>query len=260
VKIGVIYCGYGTKDLVARSLEPWVNLRAQYMGQFDRRAAIHICAVSVRFAGFEGEDDGTCNVLREYKARGDIDHLVDGPQNVPETTARGMALTYLRDTAKADIVIQWDSDEVATEEELGRMIRFAEENPFVAWFRVAYRNLVFAPNQWLAEPFTPPRIHRISMDGYRLHSFSGDNDICYGGTITRDILPQDRFPSLTIPGTIANPAHHTWLSDTPENKVRSQAKVRYQMARWNHCSFALDSEGNLIFNPALPAPRVVREA
>lgn len=255
LSIGVIYCGFGTKDLVVRSLEPWVNLRAQYMGQFDRRAAVHICAVSVRFAGFEGEDDGTCDVLRGYKARGDIDHLMDGPQNVPEATARGLALQYLRD--KVDLVWLADSDEFYTEDEISRVIRHVEENPWIVWWRLSLKNYVIDGKTHLVEPFTPPRLFRVNASGYRVHSFSGDNDIQYGGVITRDILPQERFASATVPKETAWVRHESWMSNE-----RGKRKQAYQAKRWgaNVCSFAWDdTHGGLIFNPALPAPKIVRE-
>lgn len=253
--IGVIFCVWATKDYLAQSLAPWIELRR--IGQIK----VSICAVNVLFAGFEGKDDGTRELLKGYLDRGEIDHVIDGPDNMPETTARGMALTWLKEKG-CDVSWMVDSDEMYTAAQVETILTFVYANPFVAWFRLSLRNHVFDDKTYLVEPFTPPRIHRVRVDGYQAHSFSADNDIVYGGTITRDIIPQDRFPSMTVPESIAAIKHLTWLNDTPENRVRSHRKIEYQLkARgWPSCSFAWDdSKGGLIFNPALPTPRVVRE-
>ena len=262
VNIGLIFCGYGTRDLVPQSIEPWIELRSE-LRHSDACSRLHICGVSVKFAGFEGQDDGTTDLLRRYRDSGDIDHLIDSPQNIPETAARGMALTWLKEQ-KVDVVIQYDSDEVTDIDSIRRMLGFIEQNPFIQWFRFSYRNLVFNENTWLAEAFTPPRVFRIKApDGYIAHSFSGDNDICYGHPILRNLKPQEAYPSQTVPVAVFNPKHFSWLSDTPERAARSKAKIRYQLEGrgWPQCSFSWDdSKGGLIFNPNLPEPKVVHES
>lgn len=260
-KVGLIFCAYGTKDYVPQSLAPWLDIRAKWCLPPDfTPPELKIAAVNVRFAGFEGEDDGTRALLRGALARGEIDHLVDSPDHIPETTARGMALQWLKRQG-CDLIIMWDSDEQADVASIQRALAFINANPFAAWFRFSYRNLVFTPDQWLAEPFTPPRAFRVWSGGYEAHSFTADNDIGYVDPHEGPILHQSRFSSVTIPASIFNPAHHTWLSDTPANKARSRAKIRYQLeARgWPQCSFAWDEVNDtLIFNPALPTPKVIR--
>lgn len=259
MNVGVIFCGWGTKDLLDKSLTPWVNLRAQWMGQFDRCSSIVICGLSVRFAGFEGEDDGTRYILKGYRDLNEIDYLIEGPDNIPETLARGMAAKWLIEQG-CDVLVQYDSDEVALEEDLSRALLFIEQNPFVAAFRFSYRNLVFTPNQWLAEPFTPMRAFRVKFNRYTAHSFYDDNNMLYQGSITRDFKRDIDLPTMTIPAELFSPKHHTWLSDTSENRERSKNKVSYQTNRGWNCSFAWDdSKGGLIFNPNLPEPKVIRE-
>lgn len=257
-KIGVIYSAYNARDYVAASLAPWVHLMYRYgkmsmpVGHSSRPYSFVICAVNVRFAGFEAEtEDGTRDLLRAYADRGDV-RLIDAPDNVPETTARGMALQYLRD--KVDAVWQVDADEHYAEADIHAILDYIAANP-ADWYRLSLKNYVFDESTYLIEPFTPPRIHRVNVRGYRAHSFSGDNDIQYGGTITRDIIPQDRFASLTIPASVANPRHFTWLSDD-----RSRRKCAYQWARWGNCSFVWDAAKGLMFNPAMPPPKVARDS
>lgn len=249
-KIGVIFSAYQTKEYVKASLNGWIGLR-NLMGKEN----VLVCAVSVRFAGFEGEDDGTREVLREALSLGLIDHLIEDPQNIPETTARGMGLTWLK-AQGADIIIQWDADEVATPEELAFITFYVNDNPWADWYRISYRNLVFTTNQWLADPFTPPRIHRVRTKGLEAHSFSGDNDIQYVNLATGAFVSQETLPSQIVYESVAFPRHYTWLNDE-----RSRQKVAYQQRRWGHCSFSWDdAQGGLIFNPAFPRPKVVRES
>ena len=164
-----------------------------------------------------------------------------------------MAFTYLKDQG-CDITVQWDADEIADEQEINRMLAFVKANEFVDCFRFSYRNLVFTRGQWLAEPFTPMRVHRIKVRGYEAERFYDDNNVAYHGTITRDILMDTQLSCLTIPPTVFNPLHYTWLNDE-----RSRKKVAYQMKRWGHCSFAWDDHKGLIFNPELPPPRIAQD-
>lgn len=252
-RVGLIFCGWGTRDIVETSLTPWIELRKQ--------TNCVICAVSVRFAGFEGEDDGTREYLRGALERGDIDFLVDSPDNIPEITARSMGLSYLRDQ-HCDISIIWDSDEVADIESIYRMLDFVRANEFVVAFRFSYRNLVFSPKTWLADPFTPMRVHHLKHGSYVADSFYDDNNIMYRGTLTRDFRRDVSFATMTIPQSCFSPLHHTWLSDSEANKARSKAKIRYQLGarNWPTCTFSWDdAQGGLIFNPALPAPKVISE-
>jgi hypothetical protein len=259
MRVGLIFSAYQTKEYVERALQPWVYYRLGNLltpGAHDLR----ICAVSVRFAGFDGEDDGTRDILRRARDEGEIDYLIEGPDNIPETTARSLGLAYLRDQ-NCDISIQWDADEIVTIEEIEKMLAFIEEEPFVAAFKFSYRNLVFTPKQWMAEIFTPMRVHRLKHGSYIADGFCYDNNVMYRGTITRDFRQDISFPIMTVPETLFAPLHYTWLSDTEESRGRSKRKVRYQESRNWPCSFSWDdSQGGLIFNPALPPPKVVRES
>lgn len=251
-KIGIIYCAYNTREYVCPSLWPWVNI--QYK---EGTPEIVICAVNVRFARFNADvEDGTREMLRGYLERGEIDYLIDGPDNIPETTARGMALHWLKDQG-CDATWMVDSDEFYTIPEIGRILTFVSNNPWSTWFRLSLKNYVFDDRTYLADPFTPPRIHRIRLRGYEAHSFSADNDIQYGGIITRDIIPQDQFPSMIVPKEVAWVKHLTW-----QNNLRSKKKIEYQLKGrgWPQCSFSWDdSKGGLIFNPALPTPKTYTE-
>lgn len=260
--VGVIFCAWQCADLLPASLTPWVEAKRGALGGHD----FHICAVSVPFEGFPQEEtrDNTRYKLGALANYGEIDHVVVSDKPMKETEARGKALKWLV-AQGCELTIMVDSDEFWSPEQIVAALAFVEANPWTTWFRVCYKQLVFTHDQWLKEPFTPPRIHRTRTGAYRAHSFSGDNDVLYGGTITRDLKPQDQFASMTVPQAAVWVRHDTWTSSP-----RAKAKTIYQALRWDPpngagCSFRWDEERGLVWNEAhfaltgQPLPEVVRE-
>jgi hypothetical protein len=260
---GVIFVAYQAADLLPRSLPVWLSARRANLGG----NTFKIAAVCVPFVGFNhGESttlDDTLPMLRSHLAAGDIDHLVESAEPLTEVEARGRALRWLMGSdGGVDAIWQCDADEFLLKEDIQGAAAYVESQPYTDWFRVAYRNLVFTSDQYLAEPFTPPRIHRARIRGYRAHGFWADNNVLYGGTITRDLVQDLHFSSATIPEYICNPLHETWLSN-----LRSKQKIAYQtVARgWPSCSFRWDEETDTLrFNEAhfaalgQPLPEVKR--
>ena len=246
---GIIFVAYQASDLLPRSLPVWLNARASNLGGH----AFKIIAVSVPFEGFThgALPDATQSMLRQFLAAGDIDGLIESSTPMTETEARGQALRLLVGEHGVDALWQVDADEDFLKEDILGAAAYVESQPLTTWFRLPYRNLVFTRNQYLAEPFTPPRIHRVRAGGYRAHSFWADNNVLYGGTITRDLKQDLHFASATIPTHMAYPLHETWL-----NNGRSKAKCAYQLARWGTCSFRWDeSKGGLTWNESYFAAR-----
>lgn len=252
MKIGVILTGFNMEEHVAPCLDAWVQARARQLDGYE----FIICVVSVPFAGFPvAEEDDTVECLAAHLVAHRIDHLITEPRNILETTARGMALNWLVRSG-VDILWQVDIDERYTAADISAVLAHIQRDEWSAWWRVCLKNYVFDESTYLVEPFTPPRIHRVRVDGYRAHSFSADNDIQYGGRITRDIILQGRFASATVPQSVAWVRHLTWQSAGD----RSRRKIAYQTARWgNVCSFAWDPDKGLVFNPALPVPKTARD-
>lgn len=254
-RYGLIYCAYDTADLVPASLQPWVDARRAKLGGHEFR----IAAVCVPFAGFprEKEPDSTQTLLEARLAAGDIDHLITSETPMAETEARGQALRWLVD-ADSDVTIMVDSDEVYQMDEIQRVAAFVAARPHVAAFRGSLKNYVFDNRTYLTQPFTPMRIHRVRVGGYQAHSFWDDNNVTYGGTITRDLKRDIEFPCVTIPKVVAFARHLTWLNDGPNG--RSHRKVRYQEARQWKCDFAWDdSRGGLIWRDGVTPPETARD-
>jgi hypothetical protein len=264
LKIGCIYVGYQCEDLLARSLTPLTAARATKLGGHTWT----ICAVSVPFVGFDhggASLDATRDLLRDTLTEGYIDCLIADEPPVPlkETEARGQALQWLV-AQGCDTLLQWDADEIATELDLLRITSYVELNPWTPWFRLSLRNAVFTADQYLIEPFTPPRIHRVTAGGYTVTAFWDDNNVLYRNIKCPDHLKRDiDLASMTVPKEISWIRHESWLSN-----ARSKAKIRYQLdARlWPECSFRWDEETDqLRFNEAyyaargLSLPEVARE-
>lgn len=246
MNVGLIYTCYQTEDLIERSLRPWIKARASCLGGHT----FTICAVSVPFEGFEHTEprDRTWEKLDLRLMDDDIDCVIAQEIPMPETEARGAALRWLMEQG-ATLSVQWDSDEIATEQDILNILSYVEANPYIPSFRVSYRNSVFTEDQYLADPFTPMRIHRKYLPtGHIIKDFWDDNNVSFwkpwddNRVATRDI----DMAVMTIPKEVAWPKHLTWLDDGPNG--RSAAKIRYQMARGWSCSYRYDEERGLCFN------------
>lgn len=251
MKIGCIVVGRNMEEYVEPCLAPWIEARKKSLDGNE----FFICAASAPFVGFPtGAQDRTVEKLSFYQHEEDIDGLLVKDNPLTEIQVRGEALRNLVQMG-ADTIVQIDLDEIWTLDEISRVFKFVKSEPLVAWFKVCYKNFVFDDKTWLIDPFTPPRIYRVKVGGYRVHSFSDDNNILYGGMLTRDLKRDEDFAHLTIPTGIAFVRHLSWLSNE-----RSRQKISYQNARGWQCSFAWDESKGLIFNPAYygsrPFPRL----
>ncbi len=271
--IGIIFTAWQAEDLLPLSLAPWIAARKTGLGG----NTFKIAAVSVPFEGFpQSPQDDTVETLVAHKVEGLIDHVicpmvmdgVDDPRQWKETEARGAALKWLVGE-RVDILIQWDADEIPTQESIHSILTFVKSNPWVVSFRLSLRNAVFSPSTFLAEPFTPMRIHRVhAPGGYRAQGFWDDNNVYYArpwqdkvdGEVVRDV----EMASMVVPASVANPVHLTWLDDGPNG--RSRRKIEYQTkARSWECSFRWDEVKGLQFNEAyysrrgLPLPEVIHD-
>ena len=124
------------------------------------------------------------------------------------------------------MIWQLDSDEAYTRTEIDRILKFVETNPFTTWFRVSFKNYV--GDGYLEQPFTPPRIFRTKHGDSVIKDFTGDNDISY----TKEgygLMPQEEYPSLTVPKNIAWVTHYSW-----PNTEKSKKKIEYQEGRWGN--------------------------
>ena len=252
MKIGIILIGYNMEEYVQPCLRAWTDARGMRLGGHE----FIICAVSLPFLGFpDAKEDGTRSMLCDLEGMGYIDNVIESPRNIPETVARGMALSWLKDRGITH-TIQVDLDEFYTEADILNIFSFVEVNPFIVAYRLSLKNLVFDEHTYLAEPFMPMRIHRIdSLSSCIATSFWDDNNVLYEGAITGAKVKDIEMANMTIPPSVAFVRHASWLSND-----RSRRKVEYQLARGWTPSFLWDDSKGLIFNPALPAPKILSDS
>jgi len=249
-KIGIIYCSYGMPDYLSKSLSPWIEAKKINLGGNE----FLIAAVSTPFKEYKDYqilDNSTPTFLSVALAEGDIDDLYAETEYLLESEVRDKALQFLL-KEDCDSILIADGDEFFTREQIERLLKFTDLDPWTSWFKFSYKNYIFDSNHYLAEPFTPPRFFRVLTNGYRLDTFSWDNDVFYKGTITSNgkfvnkNLDYKELPSRTIPVNIAFIKHYTWFSDQ-----RSKNKIRYQMEHFKgSCSYRWnEKENKLEFNP-----------
>lgn len=258
MKIGCVFCSYSTPQYLRESIRPWIDARKTRLGGHEYL----ISAVSLPFAGYESapEDKATPSALRVLLDGGMIDYLITEPRFVPEYDARTLALKPLL-AAKCDAIVLWDGDELATTDQLRRILAFLEANPFVQWARFSLRNHVFDVQTYLVEPFQPPRFWRVhAPGGYVLSHFHWDNDATYVLPWCGETARQDQFASITVPPSVAAIRHMSWLSCDA-----SKRKCEYQQSHFGECSYRWDEATNqLRFSEAfyakrgLPLPEIAR--
>ncbi len=262
MRIGLIWVGYQCEDMLERSLAPWIAARKDQLSGHE----FVICAVSVPFEGFEQQKpDDTEWMLHGHAVRGEIDHYITSLKPTKETEARGAALRWL---VERNVTYLWqiDADEFYTIEDIQRITAFVEANPWVAMMRLSLKNRVFTKDQYLVEPFTPARIHKVHLPGGHVAcEFWGDNNVLYrrpwSGAEGEPPIRDTDSASLTVPQTVGWIDHATWLNDE-----RSRRKVSYQTtSRQWQCSFAWDEVKGLMWNEAyfarmgLPKPEIARD-
>lgn len=247
MKIGLLLCSYGYPEYVDRCLEPWLKLKKTH--------DIQIATINGMFKEYVemdqiDNDKETQEKLTKYHNNKQIDflyiHNATG-ENRPvkeyhnEAQLRDIALQYLL-KQNCDLIWLWDIDEIATVEELERTIQYIQqpENKFIVWFRTEYKNCFDTEDKYI-KGFNPPRIWRAKSNNYELDSCYYDNDFTYKGVITRDIIKDNQFPNKSIPTSIFNAIHLSWLSTE-----KSKNKIKYQISRGWDCSNIFNEKTNKI--------------
>lgn len=222
-------------EYIDKSLKGWVQAKKEKTGGDE----FIISAVSVQFAEYRGQprDELSPVLLSDKLKSGEIDTLTIAPEYISETTARNLALQSLLDVG-CNLITLADGDEFFTIEQIEKIFNFVSLDKFTSWFSISYRNYVFSENQFLADPFTPPRIFRVKTNGYELRELYHDNDFSYfgpfvqNGKIENKTISYKDLPSKTIPKTTALVPHLTWISNE-----KSKLKVKYQEGRGWQCSY-----------------------
>lgn len=222
MKIGVIYCAYNMEEYISESISSWLELR--------RERDIVIAAVCVPFLEYKNfniQEDSTVSILKQKN----IDYVITEPKWVKEHEIRNIALQKLKEH-DCDIYILWDADEIATKEELEKILDYSEKSESI-WLAIPYKNYVFNKKTYIKEPFYGTKIYKKENSQFLLNSVFWDTEVTYLNKVTNRALSFKAINGDYIPKEIAWIKHYTWLDNE-----KSRRKVDYQLAHFNGiCSY-----------------------
>lgn len=265
MKIGVIYCGFNMEEYIDDSLSPWVQAREERLG--DNEWVISCVSVPFKeYRDMETKEDGTRDILRDYYNTFKIDSLITEPDFATEAEIRDRALQFL---LKSGCEIIWlaDADEFITTQQINDICDYVTLNKWISWFSISYKNYVFDNSTYLELPFTPPRIFRVTTNGYKIKEIYHDNDCLYTGQITGlgelkivDVSYK-LLPTKVIPQSTAWIRHMSWVSNE-----KSKLKCEYQEKHFGKgiCGFKWE-DNQLKFNEeyykkyGLVLPKICKE-
>ena len=127
MKIGIQLITYNSEKTLEKLIAPWLKLKDRYdlkiwvgSGQFKIYQEM----------GCENLNGPTIQLLKSMLGEGKIDYLFQpDPDNLlGDHTTRDKCIPWMREQ-DIDLMIQVDSDEFYTEEEVVNYIKFVEENP-----------------------------------------------------------------------------------------------------------------------------------
>lgn len=248
MKIGLICCFYGNRKYLDDVISPWIELKNQ--NKIDLTLTlVHGQFKEYHDLGYPDNDKETLAWIDENKSKFDYiyiqeQHLIgskyfqgDTSQYQDESTIRNYGLKYLLKN-KVDAILLLDGDEIYSKSEILKLINFIDNEPYIPWFRIEFKNLVFTEHTYI-NGFKPPRIFRTNINEWYLRQFYYDNDVLYSTKLEEKTIDYKNLACITIPKNICNPLHFTWLDD----KI-SKKKIEYQEKHFAHgagCSFKWDN-------------------
>lgn len=233
MKIGILLCAYQHEEYLEGVLAPWFVAQEELAGLFD----IKISAVSCLFKEYEDmsfnkDNSKTIDILQKHLSPKQILSIAGSGGSLKESEARNLALNPIKD---CDVIWMVDGDEFYTLLEIKNILGYIKAKPFIAWFKINFKNHVFDGMQWV-DGFCPPRIFRTKINKYELGEFYWDNDLHY---LNKEYgkVKYTELSSLEIPRTVAHVKHMTWL-----NTEKCKRKVEYQMKHFGHCGYKWNNE------------------
>jgi hypothetical protein len=224
MRLGILCNFYGFPHYLDKVLEQWKK--------FSHKCVF--AAASCKFdqylnINYIKEDNETSFRLKtQYK---DIISYVYDSKVSNDSIVRNYPLDYLL-SQNVDYIWLLDEDEFYTEEQIAKIISFVESEPFIAWFKINFKNYVNDENHWI-DGFCPPRIFKTNFNGSKLNKFYFENDIVYLDKQGKEI-DYKSLSNIEIPRLIAHIKHYSWCGDSDFLKN----KVKYQLLRYNGiCSY-----------------------
>ncbi len=227
-KIGVLFCGYRSKDTVKDSLVAWEKVSFP----------IDVVSISVPFKEYEDmegcqNDDGSIEIIQSCPwAR----KVITEPKFISEAEARNLALQELLKN-QPDFIWLQDADEIPTVTELENIYKFIQDWPSVS-YNLNYKNYFgdYENKTWV-DGFCPPRIFRTKLGVKKIHRVFWDNDISYLNEFGNEISYKD-LASYSVSREVAHIRHLSWLNQGAKSKINYQ-NLHFQNSG---CSYKWDEE------------------
>jgi len=253
MKLGILFCAYGIPEYLEQSINPWIEAKKKFNIKI---AAVHGQFKENHELGYEDNDIGTLDKLYPLARDNKIDFLY--VQNPPgyidaekkyqtEAEIRNKGLQFLL-KEKVDYVILLDLDEFYTETQIENILNYInrEDNRLITWFSIPMKNYIFDGKCYI-KGFSPPRIFKNYINGYKISEMYWDNDIKYVSiNNSNESISYKNLSSKDMPENVINGGvrHMTWLHSNGEQKEK------YQIAHFNgECSYHFNvSTQKLEFN------------
>jgi hypothetical protein len=250
MKIGVLCNFYGFPDYLNKVLSSWLEMNKNFI----------FAAASCKFDEYKDieynlEDKETLNKLNTlYKDK--FFYIYSGPIS-NDSIVRNYPLKYLLDQ-NVDYIWLLDGDEFYTKDQINKIINFVEQESFVPFFKINFKNFFNDENHWI-DGFCPPRIFKTNFNNLKLDSFYYENDVYYIDE-NNNKIDYKQLSSLSIPKTIAHIDHYSWCGsiDFLKNKIKYQ-NHRYKgicSYQWNDKKNCLDFNENYYKMINQPIPKI----
>ena len=252
MKYGILCNFYGFPNYLDKVLSSWLNLEKNFIFaasscKFDQYIDIN----------YQSQDAETINKLKTvYKDK--FKYIYNEPVS-NDSIVRNYPLKYLLNE-NVDYIWLLDADEFYTEKDIDRIINLVEQESFVSFFKINFKNYFNDNNHWI-DGFCPPRIFKTKVNNLKLDSFYYENDVYYTDE-NNNKLDYKQLSNVSIPKTIAHIDHYSWCGSKEflKNKVKYQ-NHRYKgicSYKWNESKNCLDFNENFYKMIGQPIPEVHR--
>jgi hypothetical protein len=229
MKYGILCNFYGFPEYLDKVLSSWIGVEKDLV----------FAASSCKFneyldINYVKEDKITkLKLENEYKHKFPFIYT-DTVSN--DSVVRNPPLQFLLQQ-NVDYIWLLDEDEFYSVEEINNIINFVEQQEFISYFKINFKNFFNDENHWV-DGFCPPRIFKTKFNNFKLNSFYYENDVYYVDQNNYQINYKD-LSNLSIPKSIAHVNHYSWCGD----KSFLQNKVKYQNYRYKGiCSYKWNFE------------------
>lgn len=252
MKIGIQILAYNCEETIDDVINPWLILKENY--------EVKIWVASGQFKiykdlGYENKNQKTLEKLNQKIKIGDIDFLFVPDENnlLSDHETRHQSISYFVEN-DIDLMIQVDSDEFYTKEEVLNFINFIESNPKYTIYNTVFRNIVGDNNGYVDFiRFSAGKIKRYGGIGeYYLDahwSFYGENNPDKKMGVPQNI--EYRWvESVNIPKELVNPIHDSWSTNRRGSYSSDiKGKIEYQNRYYETgSSFVWDEYSNSVRN------------